>query len=212
MSGGDEGYVAAGIEFIYLAYFERLGGVCEIGHAGTAETKVHRPVEFGCRLGRLHGLVIVAGHEHRHTGKGAHEGEVFHGLVSGAVFPEGDSGMGRCEFDVRMTVGHFLTHLVVNTSGYEFREGTGERYLAGKCETGRHANHIGFRDAALYETVREFSRKSIHLEGALEVRRKRDNILVGTSGFHQSGTEAAAGVLFACIDILFHTNSLPGFL
>ena len=63
-------------------------------------------------------------------------------------------------------------------------------------------------DTALEETVREFGREGIHLEGAFKVGREGHDGGVGLSGFEEAGAEAAAGVFLSCVDVFFHIKSL----
>ena len=144
------------------------------------------------------------GVDHDHLREGAHEGHVLHGLVRGTVLAEGDTRVGGGDLHIGLAVGDFLTDLVIDTAGHELREGADEGDLAGDGETGGGADHVGLGDAALDETLRELRGEGIHLEGALEVRGEGDDAAVRAARFEKTHAETAAGVLLACIDILFH--------
>ena len=170
MPAGEDGHILALIHHVCLANHERLVGIGEIGHGRTAEAKVHRAVPFGGGDGGLLGLVVVAGHHDGHSGKGAHQGHVFHRLVRGAVLAEGDAGVGGSYLHVGVAIGNFLAELVIDAAGHEFGEGADERHLAGYGETGGGTDHIGLGNAALDESVGELCGESVHLQRTLEVR------------------------------------------
>ena len=212
MAGGNQGHVLTRIQIVDLAYLEGLVRIGEIGHGRAAETKIDGAHHTRCGQSGLHGLVVVAGHKHGHAGQGAHQGQVFHGLVRGAIFTKGYSRVGRSELDVGVAVGYFLTHLVVHAAGHELGEGAAERHFAGKGEAGCDAYHVGFRDAALNESFGEFLGKGIHLQGAFKVCSEGNHIGVLAACEHEACTESAAGIFLSGICILLHTSNLLRFL
>ena len=212
VSAGDDGHVLALVEVVHLADHERLLRVGEVGHRRAAEAQVHGAVPLGGGNRRLLCLVEVAGHHDRHSGKGTHEGDVLHGLVSRAVLTQSDAGMRGGYLHVGVTVGHFLAQLVVHAAGHELGERADERHLAGDCEAGGNAYHVGFCDAALDEPLRELGCEGIHLERPLEVCGEGKNPFVLASGFHEPCSEAASGIYLTLVCVFFHINNLLKFL
>ena len=123
--------------------------------------------------------------------------------MGGAVLAQGDAGVRGGDFYVGEAVGHLLAELVIDAAGDEFGEAADEGDLAGDGKAGGGANHVGFGDAALDEALREFRRKGVHLEGALEVCRECNYAGIPFARFQKSRTEPAAGVFFTCICV-FH--------
>ena len=70
----------------------------------------------------------------------------------------------------------------IDAAGHKLCKGADDRNFSGDCKAGGSANHVGFRDAALDEPLRELCSKGIHLEGALEVCGESHNIFIGLSG------------------------------
>ena len=194
VAGGDEGDILAFVHHDGLANDEGLVLIREVGNGGTAEAEVYRTYIFGNGQGGLEGLVVVAGIDDHHAGEGAHEGDVLHGLVSGSVLTQRNAGMGRGNLHIGVAVGQLLTDLVVYTAGDKFCEGTHERNLAGEGQAGGGANHVGLRDAALDEALRELCCEGVHLKGTLEICGEGHDILVGLACLQKARAETAAGV------------------
>ena len=204
VTGGKNRKVFAFVHHIGLPDDERLVGIGEIGHGGTAETQIDGAVVFRGGDGRLLRLVVVAGVDDHHLGQSAHQGDIFHRLVGGAVFAEGDAGVGRSNLDIGLTIGYLLTDLVIHATRHKFGERTDERNLPGDGESGCGADHIGFRNTALYETLGEFGGECIHFYRAFEVGGEGENTLIRFSGSEQTCAKTAAGIFFTCISIFFH--------
>ena len=124
--------------------------------------------------------------------------------MRGAVLAERDAGVGGGDLHIDLSVSDFLADLVIHAAGHELGEGADEGDLAGDGETGGGADHVGLGDTALDETLRELRGEGIHLQGTLEVRGEGDDAAVRAACFEKAHAESAAGVLLACIDILFH--------
>ena len=129
--GGEDGDILAFVQDVSLSDFERLVR-SEVGDLRTAETQIDRAVIFGCGDRRVLCLRPVARVDHNHSRKSAHQGDVLHCLVGGTVLTEGDSGVRGCDLDVGLAVADLHSDLVVNTSGDELGERSGERNLAGE--------------------------------------------------------------------------------
>ena len=116
--------------------------------------------------------------------------------------------MGGGDLHVGLAVRDGLAELVIDAAGHELGEGADERDLARDRQAGGRADHVGLGDAALDETVGEFRRESVHLQGALEIGGEGEHLRVFPPRFEETGTESAAGVLLSGIDILAHAKSL----
>ena len=212
MAGSDQSHIRTRIQIIDLADLERLVRVGEVRHRRAAEPQINRPHETSGGKRRLHRLIVVARHEHRHPRQSAHQRKILHGLVRGAILPEGNSRVRGCEFYVGIAIGDLLAHLVVDAAGHKFCERPAERNLAGEGEACRDAHHVGFGDAALDEPFGEFRGECIHLQGAFQVCRKGDYFWILASCQNQAGAESAAGIFLSGINILLHTSNLLRFL
>ena len=201
---GDDSDILAFIHIVHLADLEGCVRVGEIGHRRASETKIYGAVPLCCGNGGLLGLVEIARNHDNHTGEGAHKGDVLHRLVRRTVFAEGDACVRRSDFHIGVAVCHFLAELVIHTAGHELGEGADERNLACYCETCCSADHIGFGDAALDESLGKFSRKSIHLERTLQVRGKCKDTAVLASGLKEPRSEAASGIYLTLVSVFLH--------
>ena len=182
MSGGEDGHILALLEHDGLADLELLID------------------------GRSLGLVVVAGVDDHHAGKGAHEGDILHGLVGCTVLTEGDTSVRGCDLDIGVSIGDLLADLVIDAAGDELGEGADERDLAGEGETGGGADHVGLGDAALHETLGELSSELLHLQGREQVGGHGDDGGVFLASLIEAIAETAAGVFLSSDDIFFHDS------
>ena len=127
--------------------------------------------------------------------------------MSRSVLAEGDSGVGRGNLYVGLAVCDFLANLVIYAAGDELGEGADKGNLPGDGKACGGADHIGLGNAALDESLGEFSREGVHLEGAFEVGGKGDYSGISFSGSEEPCSESAAGVFLSCISIFCHNKN-----
>ena len=118
---------------------------------------------------------------------------------------------------IGLAISHFLTDLVIDTTGNELCERACKRNLSGNRQSGSHAYHIGLGNAALDESFRKIIGKCIHLQRALQVGSKSYDSGISLAGFIETGTESASGIflsrisIFRHIDISLSINNRPMF-
>ena len=121
MAGSEDGDILALVEDICLADLERLVRH-EVGNLRSSETQVDRSVVLCGGDGGVLCLCPVARIDHDHVRKGAHEGDVLHGLVGGSVLSEGDSCVRGSDLDVGLAVADLHADLVIDPAGHELCE------------------------------------------------------------------------------------------
>ena len=77
--------------------------------------------------------------------------------------------MRSSNLHIGLAVSHFLTDLVIDTTGNELCKRACKRNLSGNRQSGSHAYHIGLGNAALDKSFRKIIGKCIHLQRALQV-------------------------------------------
>ena len=173
---GDDGHVAA------LAHDVRLSG--HKGRALVGEAFAHRARHADIHRafdgrGRAHGLAHlngVAGHEDRHIGHHAHQGDVLYALVAAAVLAHAQAGMGKAELHIGVHIRDGIADLLVSAARAEQRERAdeGDQPLVGKAR-GR-AGHVG--DAEIKKAVRIHRGKAVGHGGVGKVRVQHDDLVV----------------------------------
>ena len=92
--------------------------------------------------------------------------------------------MRGSNLDVEVGVGAGHTDLVVHAARDEARKSTGKGNLATQRQTCGNANHVGLRNAGLYESFRKFFDEIAHLQTANHIGTKGKDIGIFAAGFH----------------------------
>ena len=110
------------------------------------------------------GLVVVARIDNHHVRQHLHQSEVFHHLVGGTVFADGDASMGGGDFHVEVGIGDGHADLVIHAPGNETGECARKWDFPAQSQAGGNADHVGFRNARLYESVGKFLDEIAHFQ------------------------------------------------
>ena len=125
MASGDDRDVFAFVEDVCLADLKRLIRH-EVGHLRSSETEIDGSVVLRGGDGGVLCLGPVAGVDDNHVRKHSHERDVLHGLMGRSVLTKSQSGVGGSDLHVGFAVADLHADLVVNASGDELGERSGE--------------------------------------------------------------------------------------
>ena len=104
--------------------------------------------------------------------------------MGGTVLPDSQAGVRGANFHIKVRIGDRHTDLVVHAARDEARESTGKGDLATQRQTCGNANHVGLRNAGLYESFRKFFDEIAHLQTANHIGTKGKDIGIFAAGFH----------------------------
>lgn len=124
--------------------------------------------------------------------------------MGGSVFAQGESGVRSADLDVFARVGYALADLVVHAGGGKIGEGAGEGDFPADGHAGGDADHVGFGDAYLEESVGMLGGEFVHFERTGQVGAQCDHIRVFIAQDGQRVAETAAGVVVAQYFVFFH--------
>src|SRR5258708_39868019 len=96
-----------------FADFEGVGGAVNGGSFGAPGTHVDRADMLGHPMDEGARAEFIRRTEHHETRQGAHDGVVFHRLLAGSVFADGDAAVRADKFGVYAWISHAHAQLVV---------------------------------------------------------------------------------------------------
>ena len=183
MSCGYNAHILAFVHHNGFANHKFLVGRGEVGYFGAAKTEIYGAYVFSGGNGGGFGLVVVAGVDDHHVGQPFHQAYVLHNLVGGTILAYGDAGVGACNLDVEVGIGHGHADLVIHTAGDKAGECACKRYLATDSQAGGDADHIGFCDARLDETLGMGFLEVSHLQTAGHIGTEGENTRIFLTSF-----------------------------
>ena len=105
--------------------------------------------------------------------------------------------MGSANFYILATICNRLTNLIIDPAGGEICECGSIGNLAANGETGCYTNHISFGNTNLNKTFRKFFDKLVQFQRTQQVGCQCNDIGIAAGRFHNTISEAAAGIFIA---------------
>jgi hypothetical protein len=115
----------------------------------------HRARQVRRRAQRLLGLGCVGRHQHRHPGHGAHDGDVFHGMMGRSVVPSGQPAVRHHDSHRQAVACDVHLDLLARPCGREAAERVGEGTQPGGGHPRGHPDQVGLRDAHIDVLLRQ---------------------------------------------------------
>ncbi|MNY02242.1 hypothetical protein D3C86_1348080 [compost metagenome] len=137
--------------------------------ATAADAEIHRFVVGSRGFDRSRQLGAVRWRHHRQVGYRAHGGDVFGGVVRGAVEAQGNAGVVTDQPHRLRRVGNVHADLLAAQQAEERREGRHERHHAAGGQAGSGGDHVLLRDTELQVTLGVAAGELVQAVGILQI-------------------------------------------
>ena len=128
----------------------------------------------------------IRGTDDRHTGNGAHNGEILIALMRSSIFAHGKTTVRGANLNVQVRISNGISDLLKSSARRKHGNRSGKDRTTGSSNTCGHTNHVGLGNAAVNKTLRICFAKLTRTRSFCKVSVEHEKIVMVAAKLYKS--------------------------